>query len=712
MRESITILGVVLVSLIVFHVKMGFQKVATDNDEWLLIRTTDRLPDYLTFRYFQRVNHEELPDTLNYSYPQRISPIYTNILPLISYPIKWLGLGGSERFQAFGYWFLGCFLLQGIFAVYFLRALNIKDSLSVFLGSCFFILSVPMLFRLDHPALLHHWTVIAGLIPFFTKWKNSFTMVWYVVLAIIASSTHPYMLPFGSGLPVFYGLHQRLRRGSFNIWDIAIPISSIAVSLMLLWSMGAFGFDVSTAAGGGFGYYSANLNTFYNNFGLTQAPLEFDTYHDGAYEGLAYLGLGCLLLCVANLFYHRNFKQKFISILSRKWIAITAGIMVFTFFAFSDVWTFHDMVLVSWPDNWGERYFGIFRSSGRYIWPLFYLLMGLIIYGWTRSPLQKRWIQVGLMVALLIQLWDVYPILTDKIPDDSRIDQFENKNWEQGFSQFDLIVTYPPFQRTLYDTDDASHMIYIASKEAKPISAGHLPRPDQSAQFAFQKELDQLLKGDSDNPLVKKYESALFITTVGYLPIFENAIANGYLETWQKGNYVLLANPAYVSKRENLTNFWATFDNNRVVHLSDWMEEHKQGHLVIVGQDESTSHPGPEFLKWMADRNSNFSEVAFRDAYFAWLENGNLRHENRNQMTITDTINIYGNQWIVHSEGNRGGNDSYLIVNDKRIGDLQRGLNIFHVEQGADSITFAHFDTYMTSVLQKEIKIPLTSPQN
>ncbi len=701
--------GIVIVFAIgIFQTKVGWEKLNPQEDRWLMARYSDYFPDYLIWRYFAQVETDGFPDTLNYAYPQKISPIYTNIIPLFAFPAQWTGRGQEgEVFQYFGWWILLCFILQAITGMYFLFSLGIRNELWVLIGACFFVIAAPFLDRFGHLALIHHWMVIAGLIPFFKRWSSTSSSIWYVVLACVAATTHPYMLLFAWGLPVIYAI-RAYRQARDSIGKLlAVAAVPTLFSTIILWLQGAFQYDSAEAASWGFGFYSANLNTFYNNIGKTNAPLEFNNYHEGEYEGFAYLGLGILLLALPMVIQFRKRWREGLIWLWKRWGVLVLGTLAFTFFAFSDVWTLHEIILVSWPDDLLEKYYSIFRSSGRYIWLAYYLMIGSILWLWTKMPLKKHVITATLLLALIVQLWDMQPLIQTTFHENREASAFVEKDWDVLFEPFDQIVVYPPYQRGLYDRD-VGLFIYEASWEAKPITTGHLPRPDETRRAEYSKQIEEFFAEGYNRAGDGPFRSTLFLTTVEFLPVYRDAMVSGELVGRKKGPFILLVTKDFEEAHpQHLSRHTEPFEADEVTVLSDWLNERTQGDLIILCQDECTRHAGSQFKEWMAERKSAFDRVGFRDAYIAHFRDGRLIEEKWDDEMVEYSMQSNGKKWVFHSEGNRAGNQSFVQINDKEFDDLSRGLNIFHITKDDHTIVWAEFDTYISSILRKERKFRL-----
>ena len=192
--------------------------------------------------------------------------------------------------------------------------------------------------------------------------------------------------------------------------DLILPILSV---LFIMWILGAFSFGGSKSAGG-FGYYSANLNTLFYSAPISifapNIPNGLISYifnlsiMPGQYEGYGYLGLGILVLsgiCLLLLF--KNIKNIKIKI---DYLIIIFILLLSFCYALSNNIYFNETKLLSIVLNPSlEQFFSTFRASGRFIWLLDYSLLIIIFYFIYKNF--KKSVLVLVFACLCLQCYDL-----------------------------------------------------------------------------------------------------------------------------------------------------------------------------------------------------------------------------------------------------------------------------------------------------------------
>ena len=699
------ILIILIAASFVFDAKVGWENLNPRQESFLLGRGSDRVADYLTWSYFERAEVDRWPDTLGYAFPQKISPIFTNIVPLIAFPIKWLRHSGDSPFQYFGGWYLLNFILMGLSGYALLFSMKIRNPILLGGGAIFFFLHLPFFERLDHPALIHQWSIVLAFIPFFRKGAYRQNLLLYIVLAGVAATSHPYMLPFAWVFPIAYGFH-RFRKSKEVRSSLMVAILPMVTTFMLLWAQGAFAFEQSTASTGGFGYYATNLNTFYNNLGKTRMPLDFSMKYDGSYEGMAYLGLGILgLMAVLLVLGGKSILNKLRSSLWEH-IVLVMAIVALALFSMSNIWTFHQITLVKWPDFGLEEIWGIFRSSGRYIWPLFYAILAISIWQLNHVKVSSP-VKVGILViALAAQSWDLWEEMHQKLPNEDWPDQMADAHWPEIIKGFDRIVWYPPFERNLRNRDDASQFVYWANQFEIPITAGHLPRPDQRAVTQYSEELNRFIEQPEDS----YWTNTLIITQEAYQSDFQDWLNSDQVQIRMKEGYVLMT--ARHAMRANENNPFIRWSDpiklNDYTFLQDWLPGRDTGYLIFLAHDEASNQLSPQFRNWAADRSSKWAEIPYRSAAVSIFKDGVLWQEQLKPDSVDLQVPLFGQYTAdIHSLGGHPSKESWVKIGSTTYRPMRRGLNIFYWPHPDSLLTVAQFDTYISELLLFEHQYPV-----
>lgn len=394
---------------------------------WLYL-DNDLSQHYLGWEFFRRSDWFfpiGMGDQL--SFPAKASVVFTDSIPLFAIPFKLLLTFYDGKFQYFGLFGLISFGLQGFFAARIMKQ-YVEDRAIVLMGSFLFILSPAVIFKLFHHTTLGaHWIILVAVYLFAThretyqKNGKSFWL-WFMVGALVAA-VHLYYIPMVGVFLGAYIVASVLRDKKVHIKFI-LPGIGFAIGLFgVTYLLGGFSSDAVMQASG-LGYFSFNLNGFWNPFGYSKILPEQPLYTDGQYEGFSYLGFGVILLVVIYLItqivwlvlQRKNISWKKISYETVLYVLVAFGLIIL---AASNVVSFNDKLLFEWPDiDIIIKYWEAFRSSGRLVWPVCYLLMLLGVWNVYRvSKLGKNWKIVAYVVlafCMVIQCYDMSGKLVSK----------------------------------------------------------------------------------------------------------------------------------------------------------------------------------------------------------------------------------------------------------------------------------------------------------
>lgn len=417
-----------LMGIAVFLLVFGFGILDVTNVNWL-IGKGDLSQHYFGWCFFR--NSDWLfpigcADTL--SWPLSSSVIYTDSIPLFALLFKALRGLLPATFQYFGWFGLLVYFFQGAVGALLVKRLT-GPTLYALLASLLFILSTTMTQRIfTHTSLSAHFVILLCLLMLLTDrhperlWRN--VVIWSL-LVMLAAGLHFYFVPMVMLFLLFYAIKNQLRSHRWGQF-VALFFIPTAVAALTTWLLGGFTSEVApmrSVSSNKLGEASANLNTFYNSFGWLDTPL----YHrpaapcaaDFQYEGFGYLGMGVLIgLCLLIIAVAVNlvwplpcFRKTGMRAIKRPNMWMSASIAaIFFVVALSPEVSFNGQVLFSYPVlKPVETVWSIFRASGRFIWPVVYILMLGLVVGWYR--LWRRGWAAYLCLALLIavQAVDVWP---------------------------------------------------------------------------------------------------------------------------------------------------------------------------------------------------------------------------------------------------------------------------------------------------------------
>lgn len=394
--------------------------------DWL-ITGGDLTQHYLGWEYFRRSEWLfPVGLTNQVGYPAETSVIYTDSIPLFAIIFKLFTRGISGRFQYFGLWGLCCFMLQGYWSARILHKW-IEDKWQVWLGSLFFIVSPIVIFRMYyHTALAAHWLILIA-IYLCAMHKQQYrnivkTSLQWGVLGILIGSIHLYFVPMCGALLAGYVVYSLIEEKKIKIKYICPGLAFVVGLFGTVYVLGGFSSGAQSSAGSNLGLYSFNLNGFYNPIGYSKVLKWLDVYTEGQYEGFAYLGLGILILLLgAVVALCLSWREK-LSLIKTNWmkVVIAFGVIVgLIFLAASPKVTFNEHLLFEFPDiDIIIKYWSIFGSSGRIVWPVYYLLGLFAVIGalqLTKRVGKNRIIGYALLsITFVIQIYDISGKLLEK----------------------------------------------------------------------------------------------------------------------------------------------------------------------------------------------------------------------------------------------------------------------------------------------------------
>ena len=274
----------------------------------------------------------------------------------------------------------------------------------------FFFISAPIFLHRTgiHLSLSGHWLILLTFYIELTKVKSkTFLRGANLILSSLIFFYFTMMIIILNFLTYLFLLIKKKSLFKNIIKEIALiyPLLFIA-----MYCTGYFVIRPEDGLGGGYGFYNLNLNSFFNpsgfagsntfNWSIIMPKLSFN---NGEHEGFAYLGLGgffILLFAILSFFIKKGeffiSKKEILSILS-----------VFSLLAISQNINFGQFnILFIDLNNYILAILSTIRSSGRLIWPIYYLTFILgIFFIFNFFSGKKKFII--LIVLLLIQLIDL-----------------------------------------------------------------------------------------------------------------------------------------------------------------------------------------------------------------------------------------------------------------------------------------------------------------
>jgi|LakMenEpi03Aug12_release.lakeMendotaPanAssembly.Ray.scaffolds.fasta_scaffold15684_13 hypothetical protein len=552
MKEKIKpIYCFLIVTIFIFHYKIGITNVIPTNVDWLL-QAADWPQHYLGWEFFRRTPWGyPLGEFSNLLYPVATNIGFTDSIPLLAISLKLFNLVLPDFFQYIGLWIFINILLQAYLGYLIFRKLNFSIMAATSAG-IIMQLTPALIARLNHPALTAHWLILLAIynyLSFESKKKD----IYLNFLAIILSSLiHPYLAIMI--IPISLANLWR-----FKSWPKIIILTIVGLIIpIILWAGIGYFVDYSIGDPQNLGYYSTSLQSFFNpeyaiwDNHLKDASLWLDSRgirYPSQYEGFAYLGLGVLsgiILTIAMLLIKTTIHTEE-SLLTIKTIAVSLSKERKIFFIICIILI--SLYSIIHKDNvtYLEQYnniliidmflekSGVIRANGRFIWPLMYIVIIITLYG-IQKIFKKHTFYI-LTILALIQVVDITPLIKERLFRDQEFVSIKSESsifWKNTIKDYKTVNIYPGGQRSYNRADDYIIFAFWAAQNNIPINAGYLSRYDIEISRKFNLELEKNL---NNNNLDK---NSLYITTKDYKTLFQNISQNTSRELVEYDNYYIL----------------------------------------------------------------------------------------------------------------------------------------------------------------------------
>jgi hypothetical protein len=406
----------------VFLLIVGPQVLSPSSTTWL--RWGDSAQHYYGWEFFRRSPLAQFPlgDSPLFGLGYSSSVVYSDSIPLLAIPLKYLTFWFSGEFQYFGMWLLFCYIAQHYVATLILRHLGMTAG-AARLSGILFVIAPVFLYRQTigghgHFALAGHFLLLVALL---FALKDEYNGRRWLMLMCLASLVQFYLLVMVALLWI-----STLLRFSFSqreSWRVLIgqvlrgvmPVGVVMLSVGYLSS--------GNRVEDGFGEFRADLATFVDPQTVS-SPIWSRLFRDqpvapnnvnGTFEGFAFLGAGSLIalgLAVA-VWLTRRILRKPVSLDDARPLRRVLPVAVICFvFALSNIVTWRvERVTVPIPPSM-EWIGATLRASGRFVWPLAYLVMlGVLFVLWRLTP--KKLVVPMAVLLVSLQIFDSYTALRE-----------------------------------------------------------------------------------------------------------------------------------------------------------------------------------------------------------------------------------------------------------------------------------------------------------
>ena len=351
------------------------------------------------------------------------SVVFVDAIPVAALAAKLLGVAAGQQY--FGAWMLLCHVGAAWFGARLLRTLGVAGW-PLCAGALLFALAPALLLRVyGHEALMAHFLILAGLQLALVPWR------WapWLTLGAFSVLVHPYLALMTGVLGAGAALAALALR-DIAPWRLAAQaLACLVLCGALAWAAGYFIGGGSQVSSGGHGFFSANLLTWVDPMDwhafLAQHGRDVARGREwsmlmpaqaqataGQYEGFAYLGAGVVLLVLLALvpmpmpmpMRRQGRAQPAPAIPRARWISLVGACAGLALLALSARPSVGATILLDIPLSEGvASALGVFRASGRFVWPATYLLMAVAVSRTVRLP-AGGWLLVACVLVQAVDL--------------------------------------------------------------------------------------------------------------------------------------------------------------------------------------------------------------------------------------------------------------------------------------------------------------------
>jgi hypothetical protein len=464
--------------------------------DWIYSFGSDTLQHHLGWEWFRQDPWSfPLGRIQSYGYPFGTFLSYLDSIPLFAIPFKVLSPLLGARFQYLGLWELTSVIMQFLMGMLILGEFTRSYPLRI-VGASLLVLSPPMILRtFHHNSLTAQWILLAGIWFILLEYRHRLWRWAWPALFGVAMLVHLYYAAML--LPLWgVGLYFRYSRGKLS-WQLGVDILVVTgVLLLTAYSIGLFSLDTGDLVKFGFGLYSWNLNGLVNPLQYSSILSELAVVSDRQHEGFSYLGLGNLFILptAVFLFLQNDWSRRRLYF----FLPLALAALLYCIYALSQK-AFIGLQPI-WDMDVPEflfRQFSLFRASGRFIWPVFYLV---VLFGMISVLRNYRWPALVLGLALVLQYIDLQPLIAIRKFDSfsSYASPMQADFWQQAAQTNRHVILLPASQKasSIYEPP----AIY-ASRSHMTLNTGYFARADYAAIEQYGNQVWQDLqagKADDD----------------------------------------------------------------------------------------------------------------------------------------------------------------------------------------------------------------------
>ena len=436
------------------------------------------------------------------------------------------------EFQYFGIWTYICFVLQGFIAMKIVSNFS-DDLLIIVLSGLLFVMLPPFLWRLHgHFGLLGHWLILSAFLIYISS-KDLRLELW-TTLIILSLLINAYISAMLIGIFIADLIKYKIINPKVSSKRLILGFGQFI--FIILSALVIFGyFMIGKGAGGkGFGKFNANINSFLDPDQIWSLALGNLPTPEAGYEGFAFPGLGILLIVIIALITLITKKGVIKKNKIRAYVPIIIISILAYIFALSNNVTFGQNIIFSYElPNFLSFITKTFRTSGRFIWIIFYLIV-IGCFACLIQNYSKRILRIVFSLVVVVQFADLYEArkyFNLKFNSPTIVNQrseawsspMVDPLWKDIAKQYDTIN----YVFTSNRPKDYFPISHFAAKNKMKINTGYFSRVSKKSAKIINLKLEKDIKNKNIN------EGTLYF-------IYDNKIWEFIKENYERDNYLVI----------------------------------------------------------------------------------------------------------------------------------------------------------------------------
>lgn len=393
-----------IVGASIFILVAGYSIIDPRNIAWLTIGD-DPAQHYLGWEFF-RNTHWSSPVGSNPNYGLAISSsiVFSDSIPLLAFLFKPFSYYLSNPFQYLGIWVFLSFMLQALFA-YLITTLFTNSYVVSLLCSALIVFSPVLIWRVNEHAVNSHFLILAS-IYLVLRPDNKHREVWWTLLLSSTLLVHFYL--FAMILPLWVAdildRFKVIKKESFSNVIREIVIIGIVICVCF-WQAGYLNISTdASVANELYGYWTFDPLSLFGSRGWSYIFPDIASANHSI-DNFIYFGSGIILLLIISIVNAIIFKKQFVYVHLRRHIFLVITLFLYTIFAISHNVHIGDLKFNFELPEFILHWASIFRWSGKFIWPVYYLIIFFIFYLIIKG-FSAKIVSSVLFLSLVIQVID------------------------------------------------------------------------------------------------------------------------------------------------------------------------------------------------------------------------------------------------------------------------------------------------------------------